>query len=136
MLTKVVMVELEDKPGTLGKAARCLADKNINIDGYVVDRGHVRFLVRDANAAAQCLEGAGYEPQVLDVFELALPNRPGELARLGEELGKAGVNIVTSMGLSAGQAPTRVFVRVSDIEKAKPIIGRIEQSATVPGART
>ncbi|MBI1741893.1 hypothetical protein HYR54_02375 [Candidatus Acetothermia bacterium] len=43
-------------------------------------------------------------------FRVALPNRPGELAKLAKMLGKKGVNITTIVGLAAGNTSTLAFL--------------------------
>ncbi len=50
---------IENKPGTLGRVARCLSDKGINIEAYAVDAMGLRFLTNDAAKATTALQGAG-----------------------------------------------------------------------------
>lgn len=135
MLVKIVVAKVADKPGGLGKVSRCLAKNEINIEGFAVAAGEARFLTRDPEAAAACLEREKIKASVVDAFELTLPNRPGELAKIGERLGEASINIEATFGLSIGEVPARVFIQVDDLEKAEPLLHRLAAEATAPGTR-
>ncbi len=132
--TKFVTVKLEDTPGTLGKAANALGDANVNVDAFAVDgNGNARFLTNNPTGAAQALEQAGFSPDTVDVIQVNLPNEPNQLGRLGTELGKKGVNIESCFGATGGGTGT-VFLRVSDIEKATPVVEKFGgRTATTPG---
>jgi hypothetical protein len=113
----------EDKPGTFGRVARCLADNKLNIEAYAIDAGGIRLLTNDSARTSTCLLGKGFRPQTVECFEIRVPDRPGELGRIGEELGKANINIVSSFGVAAGGSG-RIFLRVDAPEKAAPILER------------
>lgn len=134
MLTKFVTAEIANQPGEVGKAARCLAEANVNIEAYAYEGTRVRFLASDPAAAERCLKGKGYATRTVDVFELELPNQPGQLAAVGEALGRAGVNIESSFGLGVGEA-ARVFIRVNDVAKATQILERLAGARTATRAR-
>lgn len=133
--TTFVTVKLEDTPGTLGKAANALADGNVNIDAFAVDgKGNARFLTNNPSGATDALKDAGFSPKTADVIQVNLPNEPGQLGRLGTELGKKGVNIESCFGATGGGGTGTVFLRVSDIEKATPIVEKIGgRATTTPG---
>lgn len=48
-------------------------------------------------------------------LSVALDNRPGELARLGEATGSAGINIEGVCGVATGGGPATVHLLVEDV---------------------
>ena len=124
MPTVFIRTAIEDEPGTLSEAATCLAKGNVNIDGLCVAGGQAFFLTSNAAAAEKCLEEAGYKYNTTEAFEVRVPNKPGELARVSQTLAKEGVNIDCCFGSGSGQGGT-LFVAVDNASKARPIIERL-----------
>ncbi|MES2155640.1 MAG: ACT domain-containing protein [bacterium] len=113
-----------DEPGTLGAAARVLYDQGINIEAFATEASGIRLRTSSPEKAVRVLSDAGYEPETVECFELHVPNQPGELARIGEALGKANVNIVSCFGSAAGGSG-QIYLRVDDPETAAPILERL-----------
>ena len=125
MTRMFVSVTCNDKPGELGKICQNLANAGINIEGFASTAGNVRLLTSDSRKTIDTLKKQGYDCKEVEVFQLRLSNRPGELARVGKALGDANVNIDNAFGFASSQATGDVFVRVNDVKKATPIIDRI-----------
>jgi len=64
-------------------------------------------------------------------FRIALPNRPGELAKLTKMLSKKGVNITTIAGLATGTTSTLAFL-TEDESRAMSVLkeGKYKFKAT------
>ncbi len=120
-MTRILCVPLDDEPGVLGRVARLLADGGVNIDVVSAHQGTLLLVVDQLTLAVQALRAAGFSPVVEDALEVGLPNWPGELAALGEALGKAGVNILSVFGSTS---EGRMHVRVDNAEAARPILER------------
>ena len=113
--TKEFSIQIEDRPGTLGKFCRALADKGVNIlafqsfssDGKSV----VRMVVDNPNATKNMLETERQSYTEAEVAQAKLPNRPGELARVASRLGEANINIQYAYtGIEAGSnSPLLIF---------------------------
>lgn len=90
-------VTLINRPGQLAALARRLADAGVNIEalaGVAVDGESVlRFMADDVEAARRVLRDAGLKFEERSVLDTFLPNQPGSLAEMAEELAKSGVNI-------------------------------------------
>jgi hypothetical protein len=114
---------LSTMSGSLGRAARAVAARGVNIEAFSADASGLRLLCSDTTRAANGLRSAGFDPEVFECFEVMVGNRPGELARLGEELAKRGVTILESFGL-ASPGGGRVFLRVDDLAKAAQTLER------------
>jgi hypothetical protein len=113
-------IEIQDRPGELARAAEALGGAGVNIDGGCATAGggagQVHFLVKDAGAAKQALEGAGiWVSGESEAFVVDAPNQPGQLGRTARRLADAGVNIETYY-VGAGD---RLVFCVDDPEKAR-----------------
>ncbi len=112
-------LDVPDQPGTLGDVAGKLHQAQVNIEAFAVDRTGIRILTNDPEAARGCLDGHGIHYEAHDVIEIELPNRPGELARIAQALGRHGVNIVTSFGSASTGADTgKIFIGVDQVDSA------------------
>jgi hypothetical protein len=119
-----VSVTIPDSPGSLGKIAGVLAGHHINIEGFSVERGNIRFMTDQPEEAKEALVTAGHSPSLIEVIEMRMPNQPGALARLGEALGEQGVNILSTFGLTQGDSGS-IFLRLSDLEKARAALQKL-----------
>jgi hypothetical protein len=120
-MSRILCVTVDHVPGKLGEVSRLLADAGINIQVVSAHGGTLLLVVDDLALAVERLRGAGHAVEVEDALDVGLPNWPGELASLGEALGKAGVNILAVFGSTA---EGRMHVRVDKPAVAKPILER------------
>jgi hypothetical protein len=120
----LVVLNIDDAPGRLGELAACLGSDGVNIDGFQIDRRSIRLLVDDPTKAEQALQSNDYNFTLMDVFEVPLADKPGELARLGKALGKEGINILYTFGVATGAKTPHVYVRVNDPRRAETVLNR------------
>lgn len=124
--TKVLTIPLENTPGTLGEAARILANEKVNVVAVestsLGDFGYARFVTDQPEKAEKALRTRGYPVSTGEFIETEVPNRPGELARICEALGKADVNIEGLWGGPATKDTGRILLRVNDPVKARTIL--------------
>src|SRR5688572_27736308 len=137
MPTNFVRCEIDDEPGTLATATRALSKAGINIDGLCVAGGNAFFLTNNASGAEKALRAAGCECETSEAIETKVANRPGELARCCEALGKENINIDCCYGSATGTAGT-VFFATDNPKRARTILEGITSSksttATTPVA--
>jgi len=119
--THLVVVPLEDRAGEMARVTRCLTRAGIDLEGFCVGDSGARFLLHDLPRAASALEAGGFRPRFAEVAALHIDHRPGELARLCEELADAGVNIEQGFGLAVG-GEGRIYISVDDLRRAGPVI--------------
>src|SRR3954454_20769613 len=85
-VNKEFAITMEDKPGTFGKFGRVLADNNVNIiafQSYPFERkSEVRLIVDNHTAAKKILDATGIPYTEVEVAQVKLQHRPGELARV------------------------------------------------------
>src|SRR5438128_12192265 len=90
-------IRMEDRPGTLGKVCRALAERGVNILAFqsfsTGKESIVRFVVDNPTTAKSVLDAQRLTYTEVEVAQVKLPNRPGELARAASRLGHANINI-------------------------------------------
>ena len=124
-------LSMEDRPGTLGKICRALADRNVNIVAAQsfssAGKSVVRLVFDDPAKARNVLDSEHTNYTETDVVQVRLTHRPGELARAAQKLGDASININY---LYCGAEPSAnvplVIFGVADVGKAAPLL---EQAA-------
>src|SRR4051794_27146394 len=91
------VIQIENRPGTLGRFCKALGDKGVNIVAFesFTEAGNsgVRFVVDNAAATKTVLDNQRVTYKENEVAQVSLPNRPGELSRAATQLGNANINI-------------------------------------------
>ena len=135
--TKEFTLTMEDRPGTLGKLCRALADRNVNIIAAQASPSNGKSVVRivfdDATKARNVLDSERTPYTETDVVQVKLAHRPGELARAAQKLGDASVNINHFYcGAEPNSNAPLIIFGVADVQKAAPLL---EQAAAAAGGR-
>lgn len=110
-------LDVDDRPGTLGRVAGVLHEAGINIDGFSAGKSGLVIVTGDEGTDA-CLSAAGIGNEAREVIGIDLPNRPGELARVATALGEHGVNIEVSLGTGHDETAGSVYIAVDDVDAA------------------
>ena len=124
---KALHVTLDNRPGALAQATRALADAKINIEAIqseILGRSaFFRFYTQNSTEAERVLKTHGFVTIGMDIVEVILPNKPGELARMCETLSGAGVNIESCFGSAHGpNKETRIYLRVDKPQEAHRVL--------------
>lgn len=130
-VTKEFTVLMEDRPSTLGKVCRALADREVNILALqsfsIGGKSVTRFIVDNPPTAKTVFDSEQLTYVQAEIVQAKLPHRPGEIARLASRLGEANINInYAYCGLEPGTNAPLVFFGVADASMAAPIL---EQAA-------
>ena len=120
-------IRMDNRPGSLGKICRELADREINILAFQSipsARTILVCIVVDKPAAAEAIfdaEGISYTET--EVAQVQLRNAPGELARVASKLGDANINInYAYCGVEPiTNAPVAIF-GVKEVDRAANIL--------------
>jgi hypothetical protein len=136
-VTKEFTVLMDDRPGTLGKVCRALADRNINILALhsfpIGGKSVTRIIADNAMTAKTVLDGERLPCTETDVVQVTLPHRPGEIARVASRLGESNINInYAYCGCEAGTNAPLVFFGVAEVGKAAPILEQAAAAAARP----
>jgi len=133
--SKEFAILMEDRPGTLGKICRSLADRNVSILAFqsvpLGGKSLVRLFVDNPSTAKDVLNAERVTFSEEDIAHVKSANKAGELARLAARLGDANINInYAYSGLESGSNAPIVVFGVSDATKAASIL---DQAAAAAG---
>ncbi len=133
--TKEFAIRMEDRPGTLGKFCRALADRGVNILAFqsvpFEGKSLVRLVVDNPATAKTVIDNEQLPCTEAEVAQVKLAHRPGELARAASRLGEANINInYAYVGVEPGtNAPLLIF-GVAEVARAVAILEQAAAAAT------
>ncbi len=124
-------VKLENKPGSLARLCRDLANHGINLlalsaPDTTAKRGLIRLLVVNPDLAQLKVTEVGYSFTVEEVLYVEIKNRPGSLAKAMEKLSRAGINVryVYATAFRKAQKTGAVIaVAEEDLPRAHKLLG-------------
>jgi hypothetical protein len=128
-------ISLEDRPGTLGKLCKALAEEGVNILAYQQfphekSNGSVRLVVDNPDRAKAVLDRQRSNYKEAEVAQVKLAHRSGELGRAASRLGEAGININYGYcGTEANNNATFVVFGVAEVGKAVKILEQAVSAA-------
>jgi len=136
-VSKEFTINMEDRPGTLGKFCRALANRSVNIIAFQSspsgDKSVVHLVVDNPATAKSVLDAERLSYKETEVARVSLPHRLGELARAAERLGEAKINInFAYSGTEPGKNEPILFFGVADASRAATIL---DQAAAAAGGR-
>ena len=128
MTLKQFEVCVQNRPGEVARVAEALAKNAVNIRGISTDLGSskpmIRVITDDENSARKALKGAGLEFIEREVLVIALPDRPGELAKVTKKLARAGINIESLFILGSRVQAEEVAIGVDRLEEAQELLSK------------
>jgi hypothetical protein len=123
-MAKQISVFLENKAGRLSHVTRVLGEAGINIRALSIadtsDFGILRIIVSDPEKAYRILKEADFTVSETEVIAVQVPDSPGGLAAVLEQMADANLNIeylYAFLGTSDNDA--LVIFKVEDFEKAR-----------------
>ena len=125
-------ISLEDRPGTLGKLCKSLAEEGVNILAYQQfphekGKGSVRLVVDNPDKAKSILDRQRSDYTETEVAQVKLAHRPGELGRAASRLGDAGINI--NYGYSGTEPNTNATFLIFGVAEVGKALKILEQAA-------
>lgn len=127
MALREISLTLPNRPGTLAKVARILANERINVAAIGVDsaagKGRVRLIVSDPDRALGLLSRGGFEVEVREMIAVRLEDRAGSFLRVLDSLaaGKVNVQSVAILVAREGNQPL-VALSTNDLVKTRKIL--------------
>lgn len=126
-ITKQLAIFLDNRPGALARLTEALAEASINIYAITisdtVDHSVIRLVVSDYQKALHLFEERGTLVVEDDVLMLEGSNKPGELARMANLLGKARLNIEYCYSATPPNSKKGLLIlRVSNPAKALKVL--------------
>src|SRR5262245_51275863 len=132
--TKEFTVLMDDRPGTLGKVCRALADRRVNILALqsfpIGGKSVTRFIVDNPTTAKTVLDSERLTCTEAEVVQVKLPHRPGEIAWAASRLGEANINIdYVYCGLEPGTNAPLVIFGVAEVSRAAAMLDQLAAAA-------
>src|SRR3970040_2791327 len=127
---------MEDRPGTLGKFCRALADRGVNILAFqsvpFEGKSLVRLVVDNPATAKTVIDSEQLACTETEVAHVKLPHRPGELARAASRLGEANINInYAYVGVEPGTNVPLLIFGVAEVARAVAILEQATAAAAI-----
>ena len=115
-------VFLENRSGRLAEIADILGRNGVNIRGFstteAAEYGIVRLIVPDPAAAREMLHAAGFTTHLGHVICVAVPDEPGGLARVLDELAAQQVSVDYLYSISF----SNICFAVHDVDRAVELL--------------
>jgi hypothetical protein len=117
-----ISIFLDNRPGSLAKMARTLADKGINLRALSLtetrDFGTVRIVVIDPDKCMEALKGE-YHFIETDVLAIEVADKPGGMADVLEIIDSEHLNVEYIYSMVSTRAGLAIVIlRVNDPDKA------------------
>lgn len=129
--SKEFVIRLEDRPGTLAKLTKALADKGVNIVGFQSTptegkNSQVRIVVDNPSTAKNILDTERVTYTENEVAIAKIPHRPGGLARAASQLADSNINIDYGYcGVEATTNTPLLIFGVAEAAKAASILDKV-----------
>jgi len=125
-MAKQISVFLENKAGRLSHVTRVLGDAGVNIRALSIadtsDFGILRVIVSDPDKSYKILKEAGFTVSETEVVAVQIPDSPGGLAAVLEQMSEENLNIEYLYAfLGTSEDDALVIFKVEDIEKAEAV---------------
>ena len=126
-MTRIIIMAANEV-GIIADISRVLADADINIETISAealgDKGVITLTTNDYDGALLALTNADFKTVTDDALVLSLPDEPGALARVAENLKNGGVNIQSLHILDRRNNHTTVAISPDNRAKAKTLVER------------
>jgi len=129
--TRQVSVFVSNRVGRLASVARVLRDERISIRAMSMadapDFGIFRIVVKEVDRAAKALKASGFVVDVHDVVAVEIPDRPGGLADVLDQLSSSSLNVEYMYAFLTQAFPddrgrALVFFRFDDPDEALAVL--------------
>ena len=126
-INEELTIRMDNRPGSLGKVCRTLADRGVNILAFQSIPAEktilVCMVVDDPLSARAILDREGISYAEGEIAQAKLPHGPGELARAASKLGDANINIhYAYCGVEPNTNAPLVIFGVSEVGRAASIL--------------
>lgn len=127
MKVEQISVFVENRSGRLAEVTLALAGADINIRAFYLaeagDFGILRLIVNDIEKATKVLKDSGFTVSKTEVIAIAVPDRPGGLARILSNIKDKGVNVEYMYAFVEKSTENAIVIfRFDEISKAVDIL--------------
>jgi hypothetical protein len=139
MKVEQISVFLENKSGRLSEVTRILGAGGVNVRALTLadttDFGILRLIVDDIGRAVELLKKQGFTVGTTSVVAVEVPDRPGGLADILDQIGRAGLNVEYMYAFVERRSDNAVVIfRFDEAEKAIAVLQKAGVSI-LPGEK-
>lgn len=123
--TKEFRISLPNQPGQLVRVCEALNQRNVNIKTIAGTAGtnQLAMVTDQEEFTREVLQKLGLSFQEVELVTVRLVDKPGTLADFARKLADANINIESIYRLGVAADEVEVAFTVSDINKAKQVLG-------------
>lgn len=121
--TTIIGLDLENRAGVLGEAAKALATRDVGVRGFSLETGEslkrAHLVPDDVEQALEALATVGVGRHVQKALLLPASEDSREMRRLGEKLADAEVDVETSFLVANGSGRPQLALAVEEPRQAE-----------------
>lgn len=122
-----ISIFVENRSGRLAEVTQVLAESNINIRALYLaeagDFGILRLIVNDTDKAIQVLKDSGFTVSKTEVVAIAVPDKPGGLARILLNIKHKDINVEYMYAFVEKSTENAIVVfRFDEIQRAIEVL--------------
>ena len=125
MTIKQLSVFLENKTGRINEVTKILGKHGINMHAFSMaestDFGILRLIVSEVDKAVEVLRGANFAVMLTDVVCISMPNVPGSLSNILDQLAEENIFIEYMYAFAEGDK-ANVVIRPNDFVKCEKVL--------------
>ncbi len=126
-ILKELQFETRNDVGVLSEVTEALKNSGVNLTHAWAcgegSRGYFGLITSDNSRAKKALKKIGIYPKEIEVLNIRLPNKTGELAKVAKKLSKARISITSVAATSGGNGRhVSLLVQTRNNQKARRII--------------
>ena len=123
--TKEFRISLPNQPGQLVRVCEALSQRNVNIRTIagIAGTNRLAMVTDQEDPTKEVLRKLGLSFEEVELLTVRLVDKPGTLAGFARKLADANINIESIYRLGVTADGVEVAFTVSDIDKAKPVLG-------------
>lgn len=129
MVSFLLTIPADNKPGALGRVTALLGKEKINIRAVTItsfgDNGYFNLVVDDPEGAHSALNKAGIKNDLKKVIAVLIEDKPGSLDYLINLLYENGINVENACGFVLESSRKAVFV--VDVDKLDEALKLLEK---------
>ena len=123
--TKEFRISLRNQPGQLVRVCEALSQRNVNIRTIagIAGTNRLAMVTDQEDPTKEVLQKVGLSFEEVELLTVRLVDKPGTLAGFARKLADANINIESIYRMGVTADGVEVAFTVSDIDKAKPVLG-------------
>lgn len=125
---KQVTFTMPNRVGLLSEITQAVSGANVNILGIyayeMAETAHFAMITDSVAKTKKALSSIGVDASEEEVVSVEMPNKVGELKKVAQKLGEAGINIEYVYGTASSGRSSICIFKTADNQKAVRVINK------------